>query len=124
MISRSLTLDQYADPPNRSQDPRFLEVQQAVREAHPGDFLEMRGIALRLAADSGKGGFTVEDLRKACEGFGRYGKNLPGVVLGHLRSKHALCVIGRQKATHPAAKGRWINRFKLNSEAIEVDEGP
>jgi len=122
MIAKSLTLDTFQDPPSTSLDPRFQEVIEAVREKHPEDFLEMRQEALRLASERGSDGFTVDDLRTATGGFGRFGKNLPGVVLGHLRSKHAICVIGREKATHPAAKGRWVNRFSLNSEAIRVDE--
>jgi hypothetical protein len=120
--SRTLTLDVFEDPPHRSQEPAFLEVQDAMREAHEPEFLELRGIALRIAAESGGEGFTVDELMDAAGGRGRYPKNLPGVVLGNLRSKHAICVISREKATHPAAKGRWVNRFKLNSEAIRVDE--
>jgi hypothetical protein len=120
--TRPLTLDVYEDPPHRSQEPAFLEAQEAMREAHEPAFLELRGIALRIAAERGSEGFTVDELMDAAGGRGRYPKNLPGVVLGNLRSKHAICVMGREKAKHPAAKGRWVNRFKLNSEAIRVDE--
>ncbi len=122
--TRPLTLDIFDDPPQTSLAPKFQEVIEAVRDAIPDQFEEMRGIALRLAAKAGQEGFTVEDLRNACGGFGRYRRNLPGVVLGHLRSMHALCVVSREKASHPAAKGRWVNRFALNSEAIRVDEKP
>jgi hypothetical protein len=119
---RALTLDTYADPPRTSLAPEFQSVINAVREARPDDFLELRAIALRLAAKAGQGGFTVEDLRIEASGFQRFTKNMPGVVLGHLRSKHALCVIGREKSTHRAGKGRWVNRFMLNGDAIMVDE--
>jgi len=119
---RPLTLDRYLDPPSSSIAPRFQEVIEAVREAHSEAFLEMRRIALRLAAESGKDGFSADTLRAACDGFRGTPRCLPGVVPGHLRSKHALCVVGRIKGTSPKGKSRWINVFALNSEAIEVDE--
>jgi hypothetical protein len=117
--TRSLTLDIFEDPPSRSQAPEFKE----VINSHADDpaFLELREIAKRLAVDRGDRGFTVEDLRAECHGFGAYRRNLPGIVLGSLRSMHAICVIGRERSTHPAGRGRWVNRFKLNGEALRID---
>ena len=118
MNSRPLTLEFFEDPPTRSLAPEFAE----VIDAHSDDpqFLELREIAKRIAVDRGDLGFTVEDLRAECHGFGAYRRNLPGIVLGSLRSMHAICVIGREKATHPGARGRWVNRFKLNPEALRL----
>ena len=118
--TRPLTLDIFDDPPQTSLAPKFQEVIEASSD--DPQFLKMRQIALRLAAYKGAVGFTVEDLRAACQGFGAYRKNMPGIVLGSLRSRHALCVIDREKSTHPGGNGRWINRFKLNGEAIRVDD--
>ena len=125
MSARSLTLDQYQDPPNRSQDPAFLELQKKegeYRRSHEPNFLLLRSTFLRLAAENGKEGTTAEDVLEAAGGRSNFPKNLIGVVTGHLRLTHAICVIGRRKSEHPEAKGRWVNRFMLNSEAIRVDE--
>lgn len=122
IATRSITLDQYDDPPERSQDPKFIEVQEAFRERHEEKFVYVRQIALRLGAERGKAGFTADDLMDAAGGRAGYPRNLPGIVLGNLRSRHAICVVGREKSHHPAAKGRWQNRFALNSEALRVDD--
>ena len=125
MSSRPLTLDQYADPPNRSQDPAFVELHEPrseYRAAHMEKFNLLRSTALRLATENGNDGFTAEDVLDEAGGRKNFPRNLIGVVIGNLRSRHAICVIGRVKSEHPEAKGRWVNRFMLNSESIRVDE--
>jgi hypothetical protein len=120
--ARVVTLEQYDDPPERSQEPEFQAVQAAMRQKYSHKFNELRTIAVMVAGDAGDRGFTVEDLMDRAGGRQKYPKNLPGVVIGNLRSQHVLCVMSREKAEHPEAKGRWINRFKLNSGALRVQD--
>ncbi len=119
--TRPLFLDAYLDPPSRSQAESFQRVQAGMRQKHPEKFEALRDIALRLAASVGDRGFTADELMQAAGGRKLYPRNLPGVVLGNLRSMHALCVVGREKSRHPERKGAWGNRFALNGAAIRVD---
>lgn len=121
MSTRPITLEVYADPPNRSLDPAFQRVIVGSRAKHPEKFNELRDIAVRLAAQRGSVGFTSEDLMEEAGGRDRFPRNMPGIVLGNLRAMHAICTIGRVKSSHPKAKGRWVNVFALNGGALRVD---
>jgi hypothetical protein len=115
-----LTLDSFVDPPSSSLAPEFQEVVKANLD--DPDFLELRAITLRVAVVRGDRGFTVEDVREAAGGLAHYRKNLPGIVCGSLRSGKKLRVIGRVKGSHRAGKGRWINVFMLNPDAIHIED--
>ncbi|MGA7861661.1 MAG: hypothetical protein WCB19_07370 [Thermoplasmata archaeon] len=117
-----LTIDTYLDPPRKSLDPAFQETIAAVRRYVPEQFELLRKVALRLAAERGDRGFTAEDMLDQAGGRDKFRRCMPGVVLGSLRAIHALCVVGRVKSKHPEAKGRWLNVFSLNADAIQVSE--
>jgi hypothetical protein len=143
---RSLTIDEFADPPSRSVTPEFREVVDGSREKHPEQFELLCRVALRLGAERGRphvvvrevvdedgevvkdtvieGGFTAEDVLEAAGGRQLFPKNLIGAVLGSLRSGHAICTSPefRVKSKHRSAKGRWQNTFMLNPESIVVRE--
>jgi hypothetical protein len=131
MMQRTLplTLDRWDDPPRTSQSPRFLEVQAAVKNRDPARFDALQRMALRLAAERGDRGFSVNDLRRVpgweAQTTGlrtRLARNLPGIVIGSLRSKHAICLIDRVKCAHPDGRGRWVGVYRLNGEAIKVSD--
>lgn len=117
---RQLTFHEYPDPPETSQDPAFLRVQEGSYAKHPAEAALLERVALRLAAESGKDGFTAEDVLDEAGGRERFPKNLIGVVIGRLRNKHAICKVGREKGRSPYGRGRWVNRFALNGDALEV----
>lgn len=117
---KQLTFHEYPDPPNRSQSPLFLRVQEGMYGKHPLESHELETVTLRLAAKRGEAGFTTSDVLEEAGGRDRFPPNLIGSVVGRLRSRHALCVIGRERGKSPKGKGRWVNRFALNGEALEV----
>ena len=117
---RQLTIRDYEDPPATSQDPAFTRVQEGSYAKHPAEAALLERVALRLAAESGREGFTAEDVLDEAGGREHFPKNLIGAVIGHLRSRHAICKVGREKGRSPYGKGRWVNRFALNGDAIEV----
>jgi len=127
--TRPLVLETYLDPPSRSQSPRFLAAQASVRDRHPEAFEALQRMALKLAGDRGDRGFSVNDLR-AIPGWEemttrlntRLARNLPGIVIGSLRTHHAICLMDRVKSAHPKGKGRWVGIYRLNTEAIRVEE--
>lgn len=121
---RQLTFAEYDDPPYRSQSPEFEAVRAGMERRYPAETALLLRVTLRLAAESGAAGFTSEDVLDAAGGRNLFPRNLIGAVLGTLRAHHSICVMGREKARHPAAKGRWVNRFKLNAEALEVPRDP
>lgn len=110
------------DPPSRSQTPEFLEVQAAYTARHPLAVHEFKRIAIALAVERGDRGFTADDVRERAQALGLdgYEEHTPGIALGALRSHRAIRVMGREKGRSALGKGRWINRFKLNADAIEV----
>ena len=116
----TVTLESFVDPPSTSLAPEFQAVVRANLD--DPDFLELRAITMRVAIARGDRGFTVEDVREAAGGLAHYRKNLPGIVCGSLRSGKKLRVIGRVKSTHRAGKGRWINIFMLNPDAIHIED--
>ncbi len=105
--SRELTLDRWA------QDPAFASVQAASRRRWPEQWktieIEM------IAAASELGEFSADDVMDRV-GRRSVPPNLIGSVLGSWRAMGRLRVVGRQKARHVAAKGRWMNRFSLVTE--------
>lgn len=113
--------DPYDDPPERSQEEAFLRVQAGMRAKHPVEFGTLLTAAIRLAAARGEEGFTAGEVLAKAGGRDRYPRNLIGAVLGSLRSRHSLHVIGREKGDSPHGKGRWVNRFALNGDAICAD---
>ncbi len=117
---RPLTFYAHDDPPRTSQDPEFREVQAAYTAHHPLAVAELKRIALRLAAERGAPGFTAEDVLDAAGGREGFEPHAIGVALGSLRAHHALCVVGRRKGRSPAGKGRWVNVFALNADALEM----
>lgn len=119
MNTRPLTLEHYNDPPNRSQTESFKRVEVGMKVKYSLQFELLQRVALRLAAERGR--FTAEEVLEQAGGRAAFPRNLIGAVIGSLRSRHAICVIGRRKAEHREAKGRWINEFRINSEAIRVE---
>ena len=119
MLTRSLTLDQYDDPPKTSQTESFKRVEIGMKAKYGPQFELLQRVALRLAAERGR--FTAEEVLEEAGGRSAYPKNLIGAVIGSMRSRHAICTIGREKSKHREAKGRWCNVFRINAEAIRVD---
>lgn len=138
------SLDDYLDPPTRSQDPEFVSVQVNVRVRNPEVYDRLSETVLRLALEGGPvrqevvqafqgdgsstfehrftGGVTADDVMDEADPLRRLPSYLIGCVIGTLRSRHRIRVgcggAARDKARHPAAKGRWINRYELTVEAL------
>ena len=121
-MTPQLTILDYLDPPHRSQTEAFLRVQRGSYAKHPEKSALLERVALRLAAERGDRGFTAEDVLDGAGGREHFPRNLIGSVIGRLRSGHLICVIGRVKGRSPKGKGRWVNSFKINGDALRVAE--
>lgn len=128
--TRQITFDTYLDPPSRSQDESFVAVQRSLAARDPEHVAALQRIVLRLAAQRGDRGFTSDDVRDepgweevASVTRIKARRNLPGIVIGSLRSHHSLCVMGREKSRRPEGRGRWVNRYKINAGAIVAQSG-
>ncbi len=108
MTAGAVTLDRW------SQDPTFSAAQKTVRRRWPEQWATVE-FELREAAQE-LGTFSAEDV---LDRVGRLSipPNLIGAVLGSWRARGALRAVGRERSRHPAARGRWINRFELVTEA-------
>lgn len=107
-----------------SQDPAFTAVQDSWRTARPGEWDWYFQAILQMARSRGDRGFAVEDVTDAL-GRDKVPENLPGAVSGYMRGAGILVVIDRRKSNHPAAKGRWINVYKLHEKfAAEPPKNP
>lgn len=93
-----------------AQDPAFVTAAELMRQQHRATFEELLRIALEVAARRGVQGFTSEDVTSLYVS-GTIPRNVPGAVMGTLIGEGRIHVIGREKARHKAARGRWINRF-------------
>jgi hypothetical protein len=132
------TLDAYLDPPRSSQDPEFLEVQRAVRDMDRERYDRIAGLILRMALEAGpvrrledgslEGGITADDIMEVADPSRRLPHHLIGCIIGTLRSTHRIRVglggTAREKARHPEAKGRWLNRYELQAEALGAPPAP
>lgn len=117
---RQLTFHEYDDPPATSQSEAFRHVQEGMYAKHATQAALLQQTMLRLAAERGREGFTAREALEAAGGPEGFPRNLVGAVVGSLRSCHAICVVGRERGTSPRGKGRWVNRFALNGDALEV----
>jgi hypothetical protein len=111
------------EQPKRSLDPEFIEMSTLFTAKYPRETEELRRALIRVGTEAGEAGFTAEDVLEAAPGGRKaYPRNLIGSVIGNLRGrKHALILVdGRVPSEHPAAKKRWINRYRLNPDAIRV----
>ena len=96
-----------------SQSPEFLGVQQSSRRRYPEQWRTIESEMAAAARELGE--FSAEDVMDRV-GRSCVPRNLIGSVLGAWRASGRLRVVGREKARHRAAKGRWMNRFTLVSE--------
>lgn len=124
-----VTLDSFYDDeqPKRSLDPEFIEMSTLFSAKYPRETEELRRAIIRVGTEAGAAGFTPEDVIAATPGGRKaYPPNLLGSVIGNLRGrKHALILVtGRVPSEHPEAKKRWVNRYRLNPDAISIREGP
>ena len=132
------TLDSFLDPPRTSQEPEFLEVQSAVRAQDRDRYDRIAATILRLALEAGpvrraedgslEGGVTADDIMDVVDPSRRLPHHLIGCVIGTLRSTHRIRVglsgAAREKARHPEAKGRWVNRYELQLDALAEPPAP
>ena len=132
------TLDAYLDPPRTSQEGEFLSVQQAVRAQDRERYDRIAATILRLALEAGpvqrcedgslEGGITADDVMDVIDPSRRLPHHLIGCVIGTLRSTHRIHVglggAAREKARHPEAKGRWLNRYELQLDALAAPPPP
>ncbi len=109
----AVTLDRW------SQDPAFVAAQERYTERDRWGSQLLEHEALTRA-----GPFTAEDVLAAAGGRDLFPQNAIGCVLGRLRRQHRLRVVGRTKATHPAARGRWIKLFELSPSPRSDGERP
>lgn len=102
MSVTGLSLDDF------DQAPAFREVQVGLRRKWPEQWKtiehELRLTALEL------GEFTADDVMDRV-GRPSVPMNLIGALLGSYSARGFIRVVGRQKARHPEAKGRFVNRF-------------
>ncbi|HEV2316241.1 MAG TPA: hypothetical protein VGV89_01530 [Thermoplasmata archaeon] len=105
-----------------SQDPNFVAAQERMKRGIGWDWALLETTALRL----GEGGkpFCAEDVLDAAGGRELFPKNLIGCVLGNLRNRKLVTILGREKSHHPAAKGRWINVFVRTPRADQSEGRP
>ncbi len=101
-MSGQVTLDAFP------QDPEFVGVQRGYRRQYPEQWRTVE-FELQLAARE-LVEFTADDVMDRV-GRSSVPRNLIGSVIGAWRSAGRLRVVGREKARHRAAKGRWLNRF-------------
>lgn len=122
----TVTLDSFIpqEQPRRSLDPLFIEMSVAYTSRWPAETDALRRAIIRVGLEAGSDGFTAEEVLDAAGGRRKYPRNLIGAVIGNLRGRqHALILVdGREKSEHPEAKGRWVNRYRLNPDAIRVEE--
>jgi hypothetical protein len=123
----TVTLESFIpeEQPMRSLDPEFVEMSTLFLAKYPKEREELLRALIRVGTAAGEAGFLAEDVLEAAPGGRKaYPRNLIGSVIGNLRGrKHALILVdGRAPSEHPAAKKRWVNRYRLNPDAIRVDE--
>ncbi len=83
------------------------------RRTRPGEWAWYERAVLEMARKVGDRGFTTEEVTEALN-RGKVPRNLPGAVTGRLSQQGVLLMIGRTHSIHRKAKGRWVNRWKLN----------
>lgn len=100
-----------------SQDPAFVDVQREGAQRWPAESAALEESLEQLLRSGSP--FTAEDL-VAPVGRDTLPPNLIGAFLGAHRAAGRIRVVGREKSRHPAAKGRWINRF---AGALDIPGG-
>lgn len=106
--ARVLPLDFY------DQEPSFIAVQERMRGTWPYDWTWVERAVLEVARE---GSFSADDVMDHVGRGVIPEPNVIGSVLGCLRRCNVIRTVGRTKARHPEAKGRWVNVFALVEEA-------